>query len=501
MLRGSLLLILLISAVQTMAQSPLSREKLASVKQDALETFKIESNFDFSFKADDLYQVRPKQKSYRSADATEISLLKDRLSGHPDDADLHIEIGQLYNRMFLYDLAYEHFTKAIQIYSTKLKSEPANEKLYGKLAEAYMLTRQLGPAVEALKIVLELDPADSTGRNLLPTIYLMVGQFEQARAVVDSNLKTNSTDLTQHALLNAIGLMEYFTAAQAKPFGTSDEYYAQMPLDSIFDVAHFRKLAQDNPKNSSLQLLEKLAMQMGFFAKAYFTFSVEDRRFRFTAEDLKQIDQLERYYRKALKERKRSNDFILYHGIAFCHMLRNEFKDALPWFRKAIKSRGAETVSPSDHPGQVQDNLISAYLLMGDTTNALKELQIKIERKINIDPTPSDYTQMARFHCADRNYDEAMSWCQKAIALDSTHSDAWVGMAIVSLQHGEIQIAETHLNTALKVNPSHFAASQLMGLVLYAQGDSGTAEYVFNKMLEMNPQDKFASRILDTYFK
>jgi len=494
--------LLLITFSLTVATSLMAQSSEIKLEKDALEAFTISSNMDFQFNARDVEKLRPETMKVKPATMETISEIRARFNGDAfNNGKVAQEMGQIFSRMFASDSSYFYFSKAIDFYKNAMEAEAANPKLYAALGECYTQVRKMAAAAKMLHITLELDSTDSTARTLLPTLYLMTGDFGSALVTIKKGLEIDPTSVRELSLLSSVKLLEFFSQSRAEPFGTPSDHYKKLPVDSIIDLKEIKKLSEENPKNTDLQLLYQLGRQMAVFSKAYFTFSVKERRFGLNDNDHKVIADLQRYYKKALKERPRKNKFILYHGYAFTCMLENDFEAAVPWLRKAIKSQDGNKSASAANVGQVYDNIASAYLLAGDTTKAEQVILEKVKVRPGLDRIPTDITRLARFEARKGNLEKVVSYCEEALTINPNHLDSHLGLSYVSFMRKDYKTAEDHINQALKLDDTNLEAGMMFAFILYANEDVGTSQYLFERLLELNPNDEFLKKVVHTYFK
>ena len=157
-------------------------------------------------------------------------------------------------------------------------------------------------------------------------------------------------------------------------------------------------------------------------------------------QDLGQLEEAEKYFRKAIELQP---DFAEFH-CNLGSLLRDlgQLKEAEKYFRKAIKFK---------------PDLIEAHFTLGNILKDLNKLQ-----------------------------DAEISW-RKVIELQPNFPDAHSNLAIIYKDLGKLQDSEKYFRKAIELQPSSAVAYSNLGILLKDLGKSEEAEIATRKAIELQP--------------
>jgi tetratricopeptide (TPR) repeat protein len=122
-----------------------------------------------------------------------------------------------------------------------------------------------------------------------------------------------------------------------------------------------------------------------------------------------------------------------------------------------------------------------------------KEANRLISRSLKINNQAADaFANHARVLIALQRYDQAISACERALALDPMHLSALVNRGIAQKECGRVQEALALYDRALAFRPDYAAAWTNRGIALLALGRYDEALTNFNRALTINPRDGVA---------
>lgn len=478
----------------------LNAEQTKQMLNKAYACFVPRSDFDFTFQSNDLRPDHPTPVPYYQTTDSELRKLKNGLKGHKGDAKLCFEIGSIYKRRYEYRNAGKWLSKADSFYLMQIGENNMDAHLWTMRGRTLMELGKIEPAIISFSKALQKDNKDSTARGMLPTLLMLKGDLESARKVITENMKTPTDELADYAALSSLHFFEFFSSEHAQKLKDDNNYYLTHPIDSLYDFTPFEEKAKKS-RDYSFTLLHQLTRHMGLLSKSYFTFDRETKRFNMSADDLKELTRLEKFYKKGIKNKKFTNKYIFYNALACSRMLQNQPGVAIRYYEQAKKCRPVSQGTPSNHTGGLYNNIMAAHLLKGDTAAALKELDSKIKSGVTIDPRPGDYSLKAKFAAAEKDLEAVSKHSYEALAIDTTHLDGYLGLAFTSLIKGEYHEVDKHIDIILGNNPNDLNATILLGIRAAVDNDLSTADFIFKRVLEINPDDQLVKDIRTIYLK
>lgn len=120
----------------------------------------LEIRPDFKSARENLKKVQTAQTAYRQT----LTQLKDKIKNNPDDADLYMQLGDLYKDQGTLNQALENYQKAFLI-------RPESRPVMKKLAIGHAMTGNYDPAVELLRKMIAQQPNDTEPYIYIAGIY------------------------------------------------------------------------------------------------------------------------------------------------------------------------------------------------------------------------------------------------------------------------------------------------------------------------------------------
>lgn len=213
----------------------------------------------------------------------------------------------------------------------------------------------------------------------------------------------------------------------------------------------------------------------------------------------------------------------LIHGASDKHLWANSYerdmkdvfalqKDIADDIRHQVQSRiTAANQSVGAHPGPVDPKVLDAFVQgnyhlngrgHGGGDEEQRKAQVYFEQAIAADPNFAPaYVGLAYAHAilSQPSSDDLVllrKAAEKAIALDSSSSEAWVALGLASWQHWDWARAEEEYRRAIALNPNNARAHDGLAAVLEVLGRSEEAwkEFLFAQELDPN-QDHLADAL------
>lgn len=133
--------------------------------------------------------------------------------------------------------------------------------------------------------------------------------------------------------------------------------------------------------------------------------------------------------------------------------------------------------------------LANSYLNQGNSEAAVFILQRGIDRG---QEDPRLFNLLGVASEQRKQFDDAKSWYEKALAIGPTFFPALINRGNLSLQQGDIQQAKVDLERAASLAPDSVEAQVSLGILLKQQKQFSEAEQHLARAIEINPENGYA---------
>jgi len=461
--------------------------------------FAPEGAFNFSIVSQDL-----KPEAYKGLESKQtkpedtVTLIK-KLEGSTAPELVYRDLGLTFQRLNMYQRASFYFQKAFFIYDAKLKKDNNNAAVLSEIGNVQSNMNNYQQAIYYYNQALLKNQKDSTARAMITLSYIKLGEYSKARESIDENIKAEPSNITHYIWLPLVSFYETYLKSNLSTDSIKRKF-KNKSVDEIVDMSILKKASETYKDDYSFTLFYQVARNMTLVFKASFTFSQETKKFNPDAADLKEMASLEKFYNEGISRKDFPNKFLFYKALAMLKLMNNEYDNAIPLFREALKYKPLDKSTFDNNPSEVYDDMVAAYMLKRDTTAAMKMLKEKIASNPAINPSSPDYELLAKFQMSQNQYADAEKSCKEIITLDDLSSDPYLGLAILALINNDLKTAEDQLNMAYKFNPNDADIYMLFGILSMFQNKADAAYYAFQTVLDIKGSDDDAKKIMDEYF-
>jgi tetratricopeptide (TPR) repeat protein len=352
-------------------------------------------------------------------------------------------------------------------YRNAIKASPEAAAAYQRLADAAAHTDDAPTAVGALLRVAELKPDDPVAQVRAASLYLLAGQFEEARNRATAALDLNQTDAAAHLLLGQalaglhdvesgeIALTEAVRLApqSAEPHvALGSHYWAMGRIDEA--RAEIEAALAINPNHlDANRALAIFYMATGHQAEA------------------------EPYWRRIADDPNGSPFALADYYVAI-----NRLPEAESLLRRLA-------VQPA-HDTEGNLRLAAVQFARGERQGAYHVLDSLLRRKPK---TLGALMLQARLLAQDRRFDDALGRARAAIAADVTSAEAVAVEGEIYAAKGDHERAVRSFQAALKLDPANAAPHLAVAQIRLRQGHQIDALESARRAVEAAP-DAPASR-------
>ena len=387
----------------------------------------------------------------------------------------HVEYGKFLVQSGRSDSAEGEFKKGVEV-------EPSNRDARFVLASFYFSNKQTEKAEAAYKALADLDPNNLDGRAVLADFYSAVGRLDEA-ANIYQDIVTKSPDYARgHYRLGEIMLQRGDTkgaTAQVDEVLKKNEH----DMEGLLLRARIRmQSSRPDDIRAAIEDLKDVLKQeprkragLYFMAEANFRLGRVEQARAFAGD-------LERYYPDYLPAKLMQ---------AQINLAASDPKTALRLSSDLIDRLAKATPDKETSP-QLLDELRaraftsrgSAELQLGDTRAARQDFSAARDATPN---DPGSYVNLAAVALNEKKQDEAISFYERALAIDSADFNALNGLINTYASQNHLDQAHARVDKALGVQPNnpslHYLKAQVYGYEKSAQG----AEAELRRALEIDP--------------
>ena len=375
---------------------------------------------------------------------------------NPTNVTTRMNLGTLYQQQ-------KNYEAAIQAYDSILRLYPNNKMAYYYKAQCLKAQGLKDAAIENYKLALNLDTNDENIKEELFEMYKQTMTTDQLLAYMYSELQKTPVD----------ALATYNYAYELHKAGRLDDaisYYKQsIKLNPNYPNAYINLAQVYRQKNDYATAKQTLIDAKGLFPengdiKKHLA-SVEAETGSIMFSDAAKLYQQQKYneaiaiYNKIQPATAESN-----LGIGACYQAMNNNQSAIEYFKKAfiLDSTNADTAY----------YIGLAYANMNDFTNA----KLYANKALSIDKNNKNAKDLIAYTIEQENiifldkamefyekkqFNDALELINKALAQDSTDSNAYYYRALVYDEQKKYNEAIADYNNAIKNNPE-------MTIVYYA---------------------------------
>lgn len=419
----------------------------------------------------------------KPASEDSIQVLKKSLVGNFEDAQNTYQIAMQYYALGMQTEFDQTIQKAYEYCDQGIETQPDSSKFYMLKVQILSMYGQQQNVEDVFRLMMKNIPDDKTSYMMLAMSYMQSGRFAEADEMIANGiLKFPKDEIFYFNLI----LNEFFKLA-----GTSDSevdnYLLKTPLNNMFNIGKFAEAAKKNKKNFDFVTTYNMTQVFLVFFKAIQ--QLEDvakiAEYKPNAEVSEKIAELRLYFEKALKSKKKNNDYMLYYSLGALDVADGNLKNAIVNFDKARADRllfaDAQTSSTED----IYGNLFAVHLLSGDTVSAVKVL----ETKCSVKPTVSDFNLLAVSYLDLGSPENSEQVLAKAFNTGYYDIKTVRASVVMYLAKNDLVMAEGYLNEIFAASPDDFETLLVAAVFETFRENSDAAYSYLEKAYQFQPEN------------
>jgi tetratricopeptide (TPR) repeat protein len=503
--RIPLYLFLLIFSVgfsqQVKFKKALDKSDFDFLDKEIMDCLRPDNQLKFTYSTTDLFEQEG--KSNPPANEETVKELEKKIKADPKNGDLYYELATTYKKMRRDKEAEECMSKAIALLQEKIKKFPDSSDAYATLGAIYFSYGRYEESQDIYKTLLRLKPKDNVAPLLIPFLLMSTNKFDSASAFIMDRIQKYPDDFDSYTILP----IYYFYLFMQKMNDTgAEEWIRKADTETAISIPLLEENYRKNKQNVKVEFRYHVARQIllstVLMVKGYedTAFSAGHIKFHLGADDIAKLDEGQKYFEECLKRKDIVNKYYPNKLLGSIYLLKNDMKKAIPHFQKAVALKSRNHRHPSGNPSEDYENLMSVYIVTGDTASYLKCLDEKIK---NSDPDPQDDLRLARMKLARGKLAEAAStysFVTENFSRDRAVIYGWLGLAHVSYLQGKMKEATAFANKAYALDKTTWEAYILYGIIAMKENDPFNAYELFGIARKLHPRQWIDDELLDKYF-
>ncbi|MDD3237836.1 MAG: tetratricopeptide repeat protein [Candidatus Gastranaerophilales bacterium] len=405
----------------------------------------------------------------------------------PNNADLHLKLARAYEDIGNSEGAANEYNKALEnsnekedillslekIWADKVAKYPNDADAHSNLAVVYQKENKFNEAMTEYQKAQTLNPTNTNTKLNLGTLYQSQNNYPAAIAVYDSIIQLYPNHVESHLYkgqcLKALGQNE----AAVKEYNMAITYAPnnKEAKEELFDL-----LKQTMPAD---QVLSYMSQSTGKPMDAQTCYN-----FAYDLHKANKLDDAIVYYKESMKLNPENID--TYINLSQVYRQKKDINSAI-----AIINQG-KAKFPQNVDLQKQYRSIMAEVSSGlyaDATKLFEQGQfnaaIQAYQKIQ-PPTAESQLGIAASYQALENYNMALDYYKKALALDPTNSDIPYYMGSVYLNLDQFTNARIYLNKSLALDKTNEKTKSLLKFATEQENNE-----LLDKALDLYDQKKY----------
>jgi tetratricopeptide (TPR) repeat protein len=347
-----------------------------------------------------------------------------------------------------------------------------------KLTREQYTSGHFDKALVTAQSVLDMAPENLEGHILTARIYLEQDKPVQARDYLAACLELDP----HHSPAN------YFLGVLYERFKDMDQ-----------SLEHYQKAWSDDPQNDTYLLtiletlvtMERYSDALDIIVKHVDQFK-QDASIHVVAGDIfTQMGQ----YEQALSSYKKARrvdpvNSKVKEALAYANQRMGHAREALVLFREL------EHEYESDGKNESWAFLLAmgdCHMQLGEYHKAKRAFE-KVSEHDQLNP--QIWTRLARTALSRGIYDEADSYCDRALLLDDKFTDGFMVKGYIAVQKEKYDDAENWFRRVIENDPRNGEAYCLLGQSLQYSGNPTGAESCYRRAIKINPDDNLALTLL-----
>ncbi|MDX2362654.1 MAG: tetratricopeptide repeat protein [Crocinitomicaceae bacterium] len=471
-------------------------QDVEALKQLTIDYFEPQATVEINYNSFDFDPVPAPAKPIDPLTTERLIELKDSLKITGDKKYL-MALGNLYFRMNHKPEAQGYFKRAIEAYNTALAASPNDLDLLNDLFTIYYA---IGDTENALKYnteILRVDPKDTTAMTVRGFIYVAQGDYKRvidyANAIIEQH-----PDFDIQYFLKTIG--HTFTDI-IKMQSEFDENGELIWRSLNIDLSYLEEVREQYPDDARIQLMAICSEFFVFYYDAMIpvmkmgTVKTEGFEFPLTRDQLGALKKFEKRFIAFLDDPNFKNYYTVNYSLGLIELLRGKNMAAIDYFEIAIKNKSTEYRGLLSNVVSAYDNLIAAYMFMGDRGNAERWQLAKINDRASVDPMAKDLVKFADFNLFRNDLEQGEKFLLKSLEIDPSNIDAYAYLARVEMLKGDLIKAEEYINLLYELDENNIELYKSLVLMSLFKDDKETAMFLNDLLLGNDPLDNFANDV------
>jgi len=273
------------------------------------------------------------------------------------------------------------------------------------------------------------------------------------------------------------------------------------PIDEIFELSIIKNLIKENKKDIRFEVLYNLSKTLALFVK-YSTISDDMEKINITDNDINEVNNLQKYFRKTITKEKFKNKYILYKAIGFLYLLKKDLSNAKLNIRKSME------YWPKDEQAADYYILFSMnYFLEKNKQEAIKIIKEKIDKDsvlnlVNYNDRIILANSYLSMSSGNKEYLYKANAEYKKVLNKQHDKDGYLGIAAtLLLNNSPLKEINQYINMAYETDKNYHITYAMFAIITILNDQKDKAKDALEQAKKIKPDDETVNEIYDRFFK
>jgi tetratricopeptide (TPR) repeat protein len=407
------------------------------------------------------------------------------LKGNANDWEIFYKTGKLCQQFKLNNSAFSYYELAHNHLINSLKNDSLNSEIYSDLGKLYLNLKSYDNSFYYFLKAYELNPLDSGATNFLPMHFIKLGQYDDAKKIIDQVLAKNPKNLEMYIWQITLEVFK-----KAGELDKTNPKLIHIPVLELFDLKEFRQSIEKIKTDIRFEVLENVCIEFAIFAK-YMILVGDFKTLKIIPADMNLLTEIRNTLEKSISKNTFRNKYILFKALGFNYLLSGEKGKAVEFFQKSIQ------LWPADKSSQDYYNLFTTnFFIRNDTISSLRNIDAKISNdEVFMIQVADDYIVKGQVLLRQKKYQPAAIEFKKSMDIEKKPT-AFQGLSFIEMTKMNLNEANRWLNQAYEIDQNDYLTFVIFGCMMVLNNQKEESKTYFDKAIRIKPEDEDILQIM-----